>query len=111
ERGDAHVLTLHVGTDEQASDALEALSLALDALSALPAFTAPAPTPITRKAPTPPANMGLSKAEVKAAKFEERQAIIDKARAERAALSVASAPVTRNPAPAKATRRAAELDW
>jgi hypothetical protein len=55
---ESHMLSLHVGTAEYANDALEALSLALDALGTLPAFVAPvapapAPAPV-RKAPTPP---------------------------------------------------------
>lgn len=52
DKRDVHALSLRVDTEDAQSQALEILSLALDALGALPAFAPPAPAPV--KAPRTP---------------------------------------------------------
>lgn len=105
ERGDAHMLTLSVGTPELAQDALTALTLALESLAQAAQSPTPAPKP-ARKAPTPPTPVAPVQAPAKSA---DRAAIIDKARAERAALSVGT-PKAQAPAKTPAKVEPA-LDW
>lgn len=116
ERGDAHMLTLGVSTPELAQDALSALTLALEALAQAAQSPAPAAPRPTRKAPTPPTPVAPT--QPTPAKSADRTAIITKARAERAALSVAPSPtvaanraIALAAAPKTPTKAEPALDW
>lgn len=100
--GTRFVFALHADTGEEQASAVMLLDMAQKALLGHMRQPAPAQAPApARKAPTPPAAP-------KATPLADRQAIIDKARADRAALSVAPAPRVVAPTPSKPAKAPAQ---
>lgn len=95
---ETHALSVHVGTPEELQHAAD---LAQSLVMGLQACATPAPKSAPKSAPKPPTPPTAT---------PDRAKVIAKARAERAALSVAPAPKVQAPAPAKAAS-AGTSDW